>query len=225
MQPISEKNNFHYLCIGLIILLLISALIENFPGDLAARFVQAATVSTLLFVALGNRAHRSSMAISLTFMLLMCIVITAGIVLDSSGFGIAHLLLLLVFLLWVTWASLKQVLFTGQVDRNTIVGAICIYMLMGLVWALLYLLIAEIVPDSFNGMAQAPWLDNFAEATYFSFVTLTTLGYGDISPVFPLARFLVYMEAIVGLFYMAILVASLIGVRLSGYTPQGDQDT
>ena len=49
----------------------------------------------------------------------------------------------------------------------------------------------------------------------YSFVTLTTLGYGDISPVLPLARFLVYMEAIVGVFYMAILVASLIGVRLS----------
>jgi len=46
-------------------------------------------------------------------------------------------------------------------------------------------------------------------------VTITTLGYGDISPVLPLARFLVLMEAIVGVFYMAILVASLIGVSLS----------
>jgi len=46
-------------------------------------------------------------------------------------------------------------------------------------------------------------------------VTITTLGYGDILPVTPLARFLVTMEAIVGVFYMAIVVASLIGVRLS----------
>ena len=59
------------------------------------------------------------------------------------------------------------------------------------------------------------WYENFADGTYFSFVTLTTLGYGDISPVTPVARFLVYMEAIVGVFYMAILVASLIGMRVS----------
>ena len=78
-----------------------------------------------------------------------------------------------------------------------------------------HLFIAEAVPGAFNGMTQAPWLDNFATAVYFSFVTITTLGYGDISPVTPLARFLVFMEAIVGVFYMAILVASLIGVRLS----------
>jgi len=59
------------------------------------------------------------------------------------------------------------------------------------------------------------WYDNFADVAYFSFVTLTTLGYGDISPIVPIARFLVYMEAIVGVFYMAILVASLIGIRIS----------
>ena len=80
---------------------------------------------------------------------------------------------------------------------------------------MLYLFIAEVVPGAFNGLPQAPWLDNFATAVYFSFVTITTLGYGDISPVLPLARFLVYMEAIIGVFYMAILVASLIGVRMS----------
>ena len=108
-----------------------------------------------------------------------------------------------------------QVLFTGTITSNDIVGAICIYMLLGLIWALLYLFIAEIVPGSFNGLPQAPWLENFAAAIYFSFVTITTLGYGDISPILPLARFLVIMEAIVGVFYMAILVASLIGVRMS----------
>ena len=80
---------------------------------------------------------------------------------------------------------------------------------------MLYLFIAEAVPDAFNGLHQAPWLENFAAAVYFSFVTITTLGFGDISPVLPLARFLVFMEAIVGVFYMAILVASLIGVRMS----------
>ena len=53
--------------------------------------------------------------------------------------------------------------------------------------------------------------DNFI---YFSFVTLTTLGFGDLLPVSPLARFLVYMEAVPGVFYMAIVVSSLVGARM-----------
>ena len=224
LQSISKDNNFFYLTTGLVLLMLVSALVEYFPGDMGPRIVQAATVVTLLFAALGERGNRSRVSISLAVMLIMGLVVIVGSVLDLAGFSILHLVMLLVFFVWVTWLSLHNVLFTGAIDRNKIVGAICIYILMGLIWALLYLLIAEIVPESFNGMPHASWLENFAAATYFSFVTITTLGYGDISPVLPLARFLVYMEAIIGVFYMAILVASLIGVRLSDYSMQKSTD-
>jgi hypothetical protein len=79
------------------------------------------------------------------------------------------------------------------------------------------------VPGSFNGLPQAPWLENFAAAICFSFVTITMPGYGDISPILPLARFPVVMEAIVGVFNMAILVASLIGVRMSARAAEKEQ--
>ena len=78
----------------------------------------------------------------------------------------------------------------------------------------MYLLIAQAIPGAFNGIEQLVWYENFADISYFSYVTVTTLGYGDITPVAHLARFLVYMEAVVGVFYMAILVASLIGIRI-----------
>ncbi|MCP4331206.1 MAG: two pore domain potassium channel family protein [Gammaproteobacteria bacterium] len=87
--------------------------------------------------------------------------------------------------------------------------------MIGLIWALLYLFLAQTIPGAFNGLNQAVWHDNFADVAYYSFVTLTTLGYGDISPVTPMVRFLVYMEAIPGVFYMAILAASLIRVRIT----------
>lgn len=181
-------------------------------------------MTLLLLAAMGHRGNRSRVAANLLVMLVMAIIVIAGIVLDYSGLSFAHLLLLLGFLVWATWLSAHQVLFTGAIDFNKIIGSICIYILMGLIWALLYLLIAEMVPGSFNGLSQAPWLENFSAAIYFSFVTITTLGYGDISPVLPLARFLVYMEAIVGVFYMAILVASLIGVRLSDHSMHTSTD-
>ena len=215
LPHISGKNNFVYLASGLVLLMLAGALFEYFPGDMAPRVIQAATVTTLLLAAWGEKGNRSRLTVNLSVMLIMCFVVILGIALDLAGLSMLHLFMLLSFLVWVTWLALHQVLFTGAIDGNKILGAVCIYILLGLIWALLYLFIAETVPDSFIGLPQAGWLENFADATYFSFVTITTLGYGDISPVLPLARFLVYMEAIVGVFYMAILVASLIGVRLS----------
>ena len=126
------------------------------------------------------------------------------------------------FFIWTTWLAARQVLFTGSIDDNKIVGAICIYLLLGLIWTMMYLLIAEAVPDAFIGLQQAPWYDNFSELSYYSFVTLTTLGYGDITPNLPIPRFLAYMEAVVGVLYIAILVASLVGVRMSALNSPGE---
>jgi voltage-gated potassium channel len=114
-----------------------------------------------------------------------------------------------------TWLAVRQVLFTGAVDWNKIVGTICIFLLLGLIWTTLYMMIEEMIPEAFNGLTHAPWYETFPELVYFSFATLTTLGYGDIGPVAPLARFVALMEAIVGQFYIAIIVASLVGIRIS----------
>jgi hypothetical protein len=215
MPHISEKNNFVYLAGGLVLMFFIGALLEYSPGDTGPMIMQGATVAALLIGALSQKGNRSRFVTYIIFVLVMLLMIVGGLVLDRTGFSYTHLLLLLCFFVWMTWLAARQVLFTGSITSNDIVGAICIYMLLGLIWAMLYLFLAEAVPGAFNGLPQAPWLENFSAAIYFSFVTITTLGYGDISPAMPLARFLVYMEAIVGVFYMAILVASLIGVRMS----------
>lgn len=215
MQHLNEQNNFVFLLFGLILLLFTGALLEYFPGDTGPIIMQGATVAALIIGTGGQQKNRNHLVTSIIFIVLMVLMVVAGLLIDRAGFGYLHLLLLLCFLVWMTWLAVRQVLFTGSITSNDIVGAICIYMLLGLIWAILYLLLALTTPGAFNGLPQAPWLDNFAAAVYFSFVTITTLGYGDISPALPVARFLVVMEAIVGVFYMAILVASLIGVRMS----------
>jgi len=215
MKPVSDKNNFLYLVISLIILLLVGALVEQFPSKLGQHVFQAVTVITLASGIAGFRSSRRWFHTGIGFIVSVFIVVLLGVLLDVSGMSYIHLILLIIFYLWATWLAARQVLFTGPIDGNKIVGAICIYLLMGLVWTLLYLVIAQAMPGAFNGLEQAVWYDNFADVAYYSFVTLTTLGYGDISPVIPIARFLVYMEAIVGVFYMAILVASLIGIKTS----------
>jgi len=215
MKPVSEKNNFLYLTISLIFLLLVGALVEQFPSKLGQHIFQAVTVITLASGIAGFRSSRRWFHTSIGFIISVLLVVVLGVLLDVAGMSYLHLLMLIVFYTWATWLAGRQVLFTGPIDGNKIIGAICIYLLMGLIWTLFYLLIAQTMPNAFNGLEQKVWYDNFADVAYYSFVTLTTLGYGDISPIVPIARFFVYMEAIVGVFYMAILVASLIGIKTS----------
>jgi len=215
MQPVSEKNNFLYLIISLVILLLAGALIDQFPSKLGAHIFQAVTVITLASGILGLRSSRAGFHTGLGFTASVLLVVILGLMLDISGLSYLHLFLLLIFYIWMTLLAARQVIFKGAIDTNKIVGAICIYLLLGLIWTLMYLFIAQAIPRSFNGLEQSVWYNNFSDVAYYSFVTLTTLGYGDISPIVPIARFVVYMEAIVGVFYMAILVASLIGIKVS----------
>ena len=142
-----------------------------------------------------------------------------GSILDDYRLAIAQLVIVISFLSLTTFLAWRQVMFSGHVDRNKIVGAICIYMLIGVVWAFAYLLVEALFPGSMNGLDHREWQHNLEDMIYYSMVTLTTLGYGDITPDQPLVRFLAYMESITGIFYTTVLVASLIGVRLAAYKP------
>jgi len=215
MKHVSEKNNFMFLTVGIVLLLFVGALVDQFPGALGYHLVQAFSVINIAIGIFGFKSTRSWLFSRNGLIFFAITAIVTGIVLDILQLYYVHLSLLFFFYLWAIWVAAKQVLFAGPVDVNKVVGAICIYLLMGLIWAMMYLFIAQAIPGAFNGLEQVVWYDNFADVAYYSYVTLTTLGYGDISPVAPIARFLVYMEAVVGVFYMAILVASLIGVGIN----------
>ena len=215
MKHITEQNNFVFLLFSLVLFLLLGAVVEQMQTDMGQLVV---TSSTVVMLAVGIWSFKESkhwFLAGLGILAAIIVVVVIGFILESAGLRYIHLLLMLVFFIWTTWLAARQVLFTGTIDDNKIVGAICIYLLLGMIWTIMYLLIAQAVPDAFNGLQQAPWYDNFSELSYYSFVTLTTLGYGDISPKLPVPKFLAYMEAVVGVLYIAILVASLIGVRMS----------
>lgn len=121
---------------------------------------------------------------------------------------------------WATLATLvcfavvvlSKVLSAGSVTRQRIEGAVAAYLLLGLSWASAYKLLSLYSPEAFQGslVSSAPGLT----FTYFSFVTLTTVGYGDITPVLPLARSLAVTEALTGQLYLAILLARLVSLEL-----------
>jgi hypothetical protein len=92
-----------------------------------------------------------------------------------------------------------------------IFGGICVYILLGITWGFLYLIINIVNPDSFEGLRSTDIGAQFLDLVYFSFVTLTTLGYRDFTPITPFPRTL----SIMGQFYVAVLVAWLLGMYLS----------
>ncbi len=127
------------------------------------------------------------------------------------------LLVALVFVALVGFIAMRDVLYGGEVDQNRLMGAVCVYLLLGLAWAYVFTLIHIVSPTSFEGIA-GPTTEAHAKTIqflYYSFVTLTTLGYGEITPASPVAQTLAYMEAVSGQFYLTILVAALVGMLLS----------
>jgi len=104
---------------------------------------------------------------------------------------------------------------TGLVTRNIIAAALIAYLFIGLLGANLYLLVELVYPGSFS-IPHEIVLKDPSVFKYFSFVTLTTLGYGDISPISSQARSLSILEAFVGQIYLAVLIARLVGLTSAG---------
>ncbi len=110
-----------------------------------------------------------------------------------------------------------QVFGEGPVTGHRIRGAIMIYLLLGGIWALLYQVVALNIPQAFRlpeSMAGGGPDSLQRQFTYFSFITLTTIGFGDITPVHPLARLLAMFEGLVGQLYPAITLARLVSLAV-----------
>lgn len=121
---------------------------------------------------------------------------------------------------------LAQTLRAKHITLEQIAGALAVYLLIGLIWAHGYLLLETVRPGSLAlGISSAaPEQARFGACVYFSYVTLTTLGYGDIAPVSGQARSLAMTEAILGQLYLAALIARLVGIHVaSGGGPIGRQ--
>ncbi len=127
----------------------------------------------------------------------------------------------LLFLLFVTLSELRAVLKQREVTSETICMAVSVYLLLGFTWALLYSVMIQLHPDSFGGIIATTAghpvesVHLFSILGYFSLTTLSTIGFGDITPLTLQARYAAVAEGITGQFYMAILVARLVGLQMS----------
>jgi voltage-gated potassium channel Kch len=123
--------------------------------------------------------------------------------LASYGFSI-------MFYIYTIRQLLKYIIRIENINSSTIYAAICIYLLMGISWGLVYLIIDNFEPDSFLVHGQMKVL-NRTDALYYSYMTLTTTGYGDIVPNSKYTRTTASIESVTGVLYVAVLVSRLVG--------------
>jgi len=213
MPGLIKKNHFIWLTIALIGLMLASAFSRGLPENLTLQLIEYTSVILLMLSLLSLKTDRLW---GKGFLIIVGIMLTVVVVRGATEIGYFeyfYLGLMLVFMLGAAWLVGSQVLLTGEVDLNIIVGSVALYLLIGMIWSILFTILLEFSPDALNGIDAGMWYDNYPLTTYFSFVTLTTLGYGDISPATPVAQVMVTLEAVMGMFYLAVIVASLIGGR------------
>ena len=118
--------------------------------------------------------------------------------------------LMIGFLGYVGVSLLRYVVSTGEVSQDQLAGAVSIYFILGIAWSLVYSLIELNTPGSFNGLGSPDKVGS--DLMYYSFVTLTTLGYGEITPRTLEARVFAALEAIFGVLYIATLVSRLVSL-------------
>ena len=223
MKKITQKNNFVYLFFALLVFLFSASIMSEFTGTVGQDIFSVVTVLMLLLSIKSLNSEKTWMSTVYAMIVVFVILTVLGKVFDHQINVYLTLLILLLFFIGSFSVAAKQVLLVGDIDGNKIIGSLSLYMLLGLIWAVIYLLLLVMDPTAFSGVEVANWKENFSRVAYYSFVTLTTLGYGDILPTNHIAEFFVYMEAIVGVFYMAIIVSSLISLRLSALEKEREE--
>ncbi len=210
-----NKNNFSWLLLALFVFLVIVPVADDL-AIVSRPVIRALAFSCLVLIGIWSlRGSRRPFFIGMAFVIGGIVFNVLAVNLASPVYLYASFVALFGFLLIAISFTLKQVAMETDISPNRLVGAVCVYLLLGVIWAVAYTMLEMISPGSFGGFTPLQGRGWDSEWLYFSFVTMTTLGYGDIQPLSATARALAYMQAVFGQLYVAILVAGLVSALIS----------
>ena len=221
------ENNFFYLLGGLLSLFMLIPGLRLFAGtalevDLLRSLVLVAFSLFTVISVWSLYREGVIFRIGLGLAVLNIVVAVAALFFHTHAVELCAFVLVILFSGLSCFIAGRHVFSWRETDANCLTGAVCVYLLLGLIWALLYELLGFLWPiGAFQGLTAQENSFQFDSFLYFSFVTLTTAGYGDITPLNPMVRTIAYLEMITGQFYMAILVSGLVahfmGLRMSSH--------
>lgn len=228
-MPNKYKDQFHAITTGyrffLLFLFLLSVLIL-YPYAETSRFSYYALRvlgSAVILVSVYAVSFRRSMLIFALILAVPAFVQHLRVPEPSpSTFVLINIVLSFIFDVFVVVVIFRHVFANEQADSETVFGALCIYLLVGFTFASIYGMVAILQPNAFylDPHSNLHTVPNRFDFIYYSYGTMTSLGAPGITPVSPQARSLTVLEAILGVLYLAVLVARLIGA----YRPSPGQD-
>ena len=206
-----------YLLTFLLLLLAVYPYLEGrtWSNRVLGLFITAVLLSAIYAMSYRRRVFITGLILGLPIILLQLFQIWKP---EHTFVREAFHLTVVPFYALVTVTVLNYVLKGDEVTADKIYGAASVYLMMGLTWGTAYNLIHKVNPESFhvNPEMIPEGITRWSDLIYFSFVTLTTLGYGDITPVTSQTRSLAFLEAASGVLYIAILVARLVSMYPGG---------
>ncbi len=216
----SIRGNYLYLLASLIfVLLVIPILIEH---DIALLFFELFITISLLMALVAACDTRNLLIVGLVLAITVFLTRWGSYIWPDTPHAIVSDIVAFVFYFYIASLLLRDILHRQRrVTANLLYGAVCIYLLFGIAWTFVYGTLELVTPGSIvtNGMALSDVYQGAeynAHLLYFSFVTISTLGYGDISPVTIVAGTAAYFEAISGQIYLVIVVARLVSLYVAG---------
>ena len=229
LQAYGEKP-YRNIFIALVFLTLVDALAPHYAarGQFADLMLAAVLVAALVETV---RARHNAVVALVLGLPAVALRVFSAFTSDSLPLNSTIAFVTALFLGFLVWNLLHDLAKSGRPTSERIFGALCAYVFVGLLFAVVYAHMEYRHPGSF-ATSQAVFADDvqqesklFPLFTYFSFVTLTTLGYGDISPVAEHARTLAWFEALLGQLYLAVMVAGFVAIHISENIKKGRGDS
>lgn len=206
------KERFSSLLIFIIAMLVLGPLIEEFVGlRILMDILWSAIFVSAIYAVSQKKRH---ILIGVLLALPMLGAIWSKYVAEYRALQVVGYLCGAAFILFTIIQMLIFIYSHKEVTRDLIVGAAVVYLLMAIMWTFIFIVVETLHPGSFN-LPEGQDLEATQHFIYYSFVTLTTLGYGDITPLTRLARSLSTLEAVIGQLYLVVQVAWLVGVHVS----------
>ncbi|MGB5329343.1 MAG: potassium channel family protein [Gammaproteobacteria bacterium] len=218
VQPSAAKSHpgqhrFTLLIIALLVIGVGAPILEMALGGPGALLTEVAVAVSLLAALWSVGTTRRGFQIAMALLAVNVVATVVWLLADGVWAApIAHTAGFF-FLTILAVAAVRAILEPGPVTLDKMIGGLCVYLLIGIGWGELYQLLFSFDQNAFSGIGEQTGHFLSWRLNYFSFVTLTTLGYGDVLPVTALAQSITIIETLVGQLYLAVLVASLV----SGY--------
>ena len=209
------KNRFLMILVAVLLVIVVSPILRE-TGGKAGLIVSALLATAIPLASLYAFSGRRKIFVVLIVLGVLTVLFGAlSTFYSGRHLTLLHLVPAVLMYVIVIVLTLKHILTTKEVSGDLIYGSISTFLLVGILWTALYMLVVLFVPDSFSGVTRE------ADLAYFSLITLTTVGFGDISPVSILAQRLAVLEAAAGAVYIGVIIALIVGKYIAQQIQSG----